>query len=160
MDDAVVIGVGNTDRGDDGVGAEVLAHLEGYVPPGVRLAYTSGSDPATVMDLWSEARRAILVDAMVSGTEAGAVERFDATDAPLPHNVRLVSTHALGAGLAVEMARALGRLPQRLTVYGIEGCCYDAGAGLSPRVAAAVPVAVGMILEELSSAGFEPEGTR
>ncbi len=151
MGDAVVIGVGNTDRGDDAVGAEVVAHLEGYVPPGVRLVLTSGSDPATVMELWDGAVRAILVDAMVSGTEAGLVERFDATAAPLPHNVRLVSTHALGAGLAVEMARALGKLPERLTVYGIEGCCYDAGAELSPRVAAAVPVAVGMILEELAS---------
>ena len=160
MGDAVVIGVGNTDRGDDAVGAEVLAHLEGYVPPGVRLALTSGSDPATVMELWTGESRAILVDAMVSGTEAGTVERFDAAAEPLPHNVRLVSTHALGAGLAVEMARALGRLPEQLTVYGIEGCCYDAGAELSPRVAAAVPVAVGMILEELASVGSGADNTR
>ena len=152
MGDAVVIiGVGNPDRGDDAVGAEIVAHLEGFVPEGVRLVHTTGSDPATVMELWEDADRAILVDAMVSGTEAGSVERFDATHTRLPHNVRLVSTHALGAGLAVEMARVLERLPSHLSVYGIEGCCYDSGAELSPRVAAAVPVAVGMILEELAS---------
>ena len=96
-----MIGVGNPDRGDDAVGPEVVAHLEGRVPPGVRLATTSGSDPATVMELWRGASRAILVDAMVSGAPAGTVERFDAAAAPLPHNVRLVSTHALGAGLVV-----------------------------------------------------------
>jgi hydrogenase maturation protease len=152
VDEVVVIGVGNPERGDDAVGPEVVAHLEGFVPPGVRLATTSGSDPATVMGLWEGADRVILVDAMVSGAAAGTVERFDAAAGPLPHNVRLVSTHALGAGMAMEMARALGRLPERMSVYGIEGCCFDVGADLSPRVAGAVPVAAGMILEELAGA--------
>ena len=152
MDDVIVIGVGNPERGDDAVGAEVVAHLEGYLPPGVRLATTSGSDPATVMGLWQGVSRAILVDAMVSGAEAGTVQRFDATAEPLPHNVRLVSTHAMGAGMAVEMARALGRLPERLTVYGIEGSSYGHGTELTPRVAAAVRVAAGMILEEVADA--------
>ncbi len=155
MGDLVVIGVGNPERGDDAVGSEVVAHLEGYVPPGVRLTTTGGSDPATVMELWEGSSRAILVDAMVSGAEAGTVERFDATAGPLPHNVRLVSTHALGAGLAVEMARALDRLPPHLSVYGIEGSTYEHGAELSPRVAAAVRVAVGMILEELAGTTVE-----
>jgi hydrogenase maturation protease len=153
--DVVVIGVGNPERGDDGVGSQVVAHLAGYVPPGVRLATTGGSDPATVMELWEGSRRAILVDAMVSGAEAGSVERFDATSEPLPHNVRLVSTHAMGAGLAVEMARALGKLPPHLTVYGIEGSSYGHGTELSPRVAGAVRIAAGMILEELAAATVE-----
>ena len=121
MDEVVVIGVGNPDRGDDAAGPQVVAHLAGSVTGGVQLAATSGADPATMMELWEGAERAILVDAMTSGNRPGSVERFDVTTRPLPATVSLVSTHAVGAPLAIEMARVLGRLPSRLSVYGIEG---------------------------------------
>ena len=38
------------------------------------------------------------------------------------------STHAFGVGDAVELARALGRLPRRVVVYGVEGADFAAGA--------------------------------
>ena len=41
------------------------------------------------------------------------------------------STHALGLADAVELARSLGRLPQRVVVYGIEGAAFEFGNGLS-----------------------------
>lgn len=148
MADIVVVGVGNRDRGDDAAGPEVVARLEETVPPGVRLATTVGSDPASLMDLWEGARLAVVVDAVVSGAEAGTVLRVEAAT-PLPANIRLVSTHALGAGTAIELARAVGRIPERLVVIGIEGSSYRVGTGLSPRVAEAVPVAAGMVLEEV-----------
>jgi hydrogenase maturation protease len=57
------------------------------------------------------------------------------------------STHALGVAEAIELARALGRLPARLEVYAIEGARFTAGAGLSP----AVEQAVGKLAASLSS---------
>ena len=48
------------------------------------------------------------------------------------------STHAFGVADAVELARALDRLPERLDVYAIEGASFAAGAPLSPAVAAAI----------------------
>jgi hydrogenase maturation protease len=149
---AVVIGVGNPDRGDDGVGPEVLAHLAGRVPGRVRLVHLAGADPAAIMDAWSGWERAVLVDAMVSGAAPGTVSRFDAAVGPLPAEVRLASTHVLGAEAAVEMARALGRLPARLVVYGVEGAAFGAGSGLTPAVAAAVAAATERILEEVRGA--------
>jgi hydrogenase maturation protease len=148
--DVVVVGVGNPDRGDDAVGPGVVAHLEGVVPSGVRLLHTAGSDPGTILDAWRDADAAILVDAMVSGGSPGTVERFDAADAPLPSSVRLASTHALGAQTAVEMGRALGVLPRRLTVFGVEAVAFEHGASMTPEVAAAIDVAGGMILEEIA----------
>jgi hypothetical protein len=38
------------------------------------------------------------------------------------------------------MARILGRLPERIAVYGIEGCDFSYGEGLSAEVAAAADV--------------------
>ena len=48
------------------------------------------------------------------------------------------STHAFGVADAVELARALGRLPGRLDVYAIEGASFTAGDSLSPEVERAV----------------------
>ena len=151
-DGAVVIGVGNSDRGDDGVGAEVLARLEGRVPAGVRLVRLSGADPTLLIDAWAWAERAFVVDAMVSGAAAGTLRRFDAAAGPLPAEVQFFSTHVLGAGAAVEMARVLGRLPEVLTVYAVEGATFTLGAGLSPAAAAGAAEAAARILEEVCSA--------
>jgi hydrogenase maturation protease len=59
------------------------------------------------------------------------------------------STHAFGVGEAIELARALGRLPRRVLVYGVEGREFAAGEGLSPAVAAAVEPLVAELLEEV-----------
>ena len=146
----VVIGVGNTDRGDDGVGHQVVSHLEGGVAPGVRLVTATGADPATLIEAWRDADTVILIDAMVSDARPGTVERFDVAAGPLPESVHLVSTHALGATAAIEMARALGRLPSRFAVYGVEGSDFGFGDGLGPAAAAAATIATEMILEELA----------
>ena len=151
-EDAVVIGVGNPDRGDDGVGVEVLARLEGAVPAGVRLVRLSGADPSQIMEAWNGAARVFVVDAIVSGAPAGTVRRFDAAAGPLPAEVHLASTHVLGAGAAVELARVLGRLPASLTVYGVEGASFTVGTGLTPAVAAGAAQAAARIAEAVRSA--------
>ena len=147
----VVIGVGNRDRGDDAAGRRVAAALRGSVPEGVVVLESDG-DPATIMDAWMGADRAVLVDAMVSGATPGTVRRFDATETPLPVTVHLASTHGMGAAEAVELARSLDRLPERLLIYGIEGSSFHPGESLSQPVADAVDVAVGMVLAEVSGA--------
>jgi hydrogenase maturation protease len=48
------------------------------------------------------------------------------------------STHALGLGDAVELARVLDRLPSTLTIIGIEGADFTTGEGMSPEVEKAV----------------------
>jgi hydrogenase maturation protease len=48
-----------------------------------------------------------------------------------------------------ELARALGRLPAHLLVYGIEGGRFDAGDELSPPVVAAVEQVRLELLERL-----------
>jgi len=130
----------------------VLALLEGRLPGGVRLVRLSGADPAQIMESWVGAAEVFLVDAMVSGAPVGTVRRFDAVAASLPAEVSLASTHALGAGSAIELARVLGRLPGSLTVYAIEGTTFTVGAGMSPAVAAGAAEVAARILEEVHRA--------
>ncbi|MFE7172896.1 hydrogenase maturation protease [Streptomyces sp. NPDC057616] len=137
-----VIGVGNEFRRDDGVGWAVLARLRERaarrpLPPGTVPAVCDG-DPGRLIGLWEDADLAVVVDAAHAhpGTP-GRVHRLE-LDAGHLAQPPTTSSHGLGLGEAVELARALGRLPRHLVVYAVEGADSSLGTGLSPAVAAAV----------------------
>lgn len=134
-----MICVGNAFRGDDGAGLEVAKLLRGALPDGVELLEREG-EPTGLIDAFEGAEALWLVDAVSSGgAPGGTVHRLDAGEQELPAGLFRASTHAFGVAEAVELARALGRLPPRTIVYGIEGARFDAGEELSPETAAAVP---------------------
>ncbi len=124
-----VIGLGNEWRGDDGVGIEVARRLRGTALDGepIGLVQALNGDPDVV-----------LVDAVSSGAPPGTVHVFEVGSEPLPAKLfGASSTHALGLAEAVELARALGQLPARVRVYGIEGAAFAFGKGLTREVEAA-----------------------
>jgi hydrogenase maturation protease len=146
----LIIGAGNADRRDDGAGLVAAKRLQ-RLPPGVRVVMHDG-DFASLFDQWDGAGVVIMIDATMSGAAAGTVRRYDAHHGPLPTVFSRVSTHALGIGDAIELARVLGRLPARLVVFGIEGHDFTAGEGLSPAVAAAVDEVVALVSTAARSA--------
>lgn len=128
-----VIGVGNRFRSDDGAGPRVAELLK---DSGLDVLELPG-EGAELIEAWSGAERVIVVDAARSGAAPGTLHRFEAADTPLPVGFFHYSTHQFGVAEAIETARALGRLPARLTVYGIEGKCFAFGEALVPEVEAA-----------------------
>jgi hydrogenase maturation protease len=106
-------------------------------------------EPSRLLDAWGGADLALVVDACRSGESPGTVHRFDASTEPLPARVFRSSTHAFGVGDAVELARALDRLPRRLVVYGVEGSRFTAGSPLSPEVEAGVEHVADEVVREL-----------
>jgi hydrogenase maturation protease len=148
---AAVIALGNPLRADDGAGPAVLDALAGRVPDGVRLA-RSGGDPAELLEAFDGLERVVLVDAVRTGAPAGTLHRFDAAAGPLPARTAGASTHALGLAEALELARALGRLPASTLVVGIEAAGDETGRALSARVAASVEPAAALVLDALAPA--------
>jgi hydrogenase maturation protease len=145
-----VIGVGNAIGGDDAAGLEAVRRLRPHVPADVELVEREG-EPSGLLDAWEGAEEAIVVDAVRSGAPPGTVHRLDARRRPLPSRLlRSASTHALGVAEAVELGRALDRLPPRLLVYGIEGRAFEAGAGLAPAVERAVERVVEEVRADLA----------
>jgi hydrogenase maturation protease len=144
----LVLGVGNPLRRDDGAGAEVARLLGTRVPPGVEVRASEGG-AASLLDAWAGRQRVVLVDAVSSGAPAGRIERFDAAAGPLPAAYSDLSSHGLGVAQAIELARALRRLPNDLVVYGITGADFEHGQGLTPAVAAAVEQVAERVLGEL-----------
>jgi hydrogenase maturation protease len=131
---ALVVGVGNDWRSDDGAGLEVARRLRAA---GLR-AVEHGGDPTALLDAWDGETEVILVDAVRSGAQPGTVHRLNARARPLPARMFGASTHHLSVAEAVELGRCLGRLPARLDVYGIAGVRFEAGRGLTAEVRHAV----------------------
>ena len=150
MSRAVVIGVGNPYRGDDAVGLAVAERLRDRVPPDVEVVECE-QEPSRLLDAWEGADVALVVDASSSGAAPGTVHRFDAAAGGVPARVFRSSTHAFGVGEAVELGRALGRLPARVVVYGVDGAAFVAGEGLSAPVEAAVREVVDAVLADLEA---------
>ncbi len=126
----LVIGVGNRLRGDDGAGPAVARALDGRECSG---------ELFELLDAWEGAAAVVLVDAVRSGAPPGTLHRFDASETPLPVGFTAApSTHALGLGEAIELARAIGRLPGRVVVHGVEGERFELGEGLSAATASAL----------------------
>jgi hydrogenase maturation protease len=134
----LVAGLGQRDRGDDAIGPEVAAEVASRGLPGVTVIQQS--DPLALLDVWDGAGLAdlvIVIDAIRSGEPPGTLQVVDAAGGPLPARTG-ASTHAFGLAAAVELARALGRLPARLVIVGVEAGHFRPGEPLSPAVRAAV----------------------
>jgi hydrogenase maturation protease len=144
-----VIGLGNRWRRDDAAGLAVARQLRPVAPAGVEVLEREG-EPASLINAWDGAAAVWLVDALEPGASPGAVRRFDAAAAPLPVARFATSTHILGLADALELARALGRLPAYAVVYGIEAASSEAGGGLSPPVAEAVSTVVEALRHDIA----------
>ena len=146
----MVIGIGNPDCADDGVGLSVASRLTGRLPSGITLVTRSGDILGLVPD-WAGCHRLVCVDAAAPMGQPGRVHRFDATDRNLPAGASLTSSHAFGLAEAIAIARELHLLPAAVTVYAIEGSRFDTGEQMTPEVAAAVDQVAELVIEEVSA---------
>jgi hydrogenase maturation protease len=131
----VIIGVGNEYRHDDGVGPFILQELRGLDCPGVSLADSDG-EPTGLIELWDGADLAIVVDGVSAHGVPGRVYRLGLHH-PSAVSSSAASSHGMPLGEAVQLARALGRLPERMLFYGVQVADVTPGIGLTPSVAAA-----------------------
>ncbi len=141
----LVIGLGSPDRGDDAVGAAVARAVAARLPD---VTVVDHEDPTALLELWAGHTPVVVVDAVCSDAPAGSLHVLETGQARPPLGAPSwarsgrAGTHAVGLAEMVELGRALGRLPERLVVVGVEGACFDHGAPLSQAVATAVPDAV------------------
>ena len=158
---AVVIGIGNEFRRDDGAGPAVVDRLRGEAPAGVRLVVSDG-EPAGLLEAWTDADLAVVVDA-VSGGSAPPGQLYRVTvhggdGRELDDLSDGASTHNLGLGTAIGLSRALARMPGALIVHAVEGADFGYGQGLSAAVDRVLAELVTAVLADLRLP--PPPGTR
>ena len=147
---ALVVGIGNPSRGDDGIGPLVAARVAELGLPGVEVvAY---DEPLALVEHLAGHDDVVVVDAaMTRDGRPGAVHVVRVGSAPLPRDAVALGSHGIGVAEAVELARALGRLPQRLTLVGVEVQVLDVGAPVSEQVLAGLDDAVRAVVAALTA---------
>jgi hydrogenase maturation protease len=148
---AVVIGLGNVYRSDDAAGLLVARRVRKSVASGVRVIEREG-EPVGLLDDWDGLPLAVVVDALrnVEAPSPGRIHRFQPLLEPVPASFRHRGSHTIGLADAIELGRAMGRLPRRLVVYAIEGSDFASGDRCSPEVLAAVDGTAERVLQELA----------
>lgn len=139
----MIIACGNPDRADDAAGILVANRLREL---SIDVDVCRGGPPELI-EVWSAHDDVIVVDCVVTGAPAGTVQLWDASR---PVKFRSSgSTHGFGLGEAIELARAVGRLPARLRIYGIEGRNFGIGGATSMEVQRGVAEVVEKIVAEV-----------
>jgi hydrogenase maturation protease len=134
----LIVGLGNPSRRDDGFGPRLVHALEEgtALPSDVRT--TALVDPLDLLEQWRACDAVVIVDAVSSGAPPGTLHHilWDEPGVVCPRAV--VSSHGMGAPEVAALARALGELPPRLELIGVEGADFGDGEGLTPPVEAAL----------------------
>lgn len=140
-----VIALGRRLAGDDGVGPAILDALGGQAHPALELR--EAGDPAHLISLLCDGVAAVVVDAVVGEAGQPAGQLVELAPEQLAPD-RAVALHGLTAAAAIELARALAPAPACLRLVGVVVAPPAPGVrGLSPEVAAAVPVAAARVLQ-------------
>jgi hydrogenase maturation protease len=114
--DVVVAGFGSP-HGDDQAGWQVVALLRRRSDFPARLVEIS--EGTQLIDELKGCQQLIVVDACLGGQPIGTISRLEWPD-PRIRTYQNHSTHGVGLCNALELAERLGRMPQKVQVFGIE----------------------------------------
>ena len=152
----LVLGLGNSLRGDDGVGPRIVEELTRRgLPEGVTAldGGTGGLDLLQVLEGW---KQVVVVDAADVGQEPGQFVRFTPDQARLAQAADRFSLHHAGLSEVLALADALGWALPEIVIFGVQPAEVGWGEGLSPAVETALPALADAVIEEI--AGICPKG--
>jgi len=145
---ALILGLGNPLRGDDGLGPAVIAWLQEHGLPADVVAVDGGTAGLELVLTLMGYQRALIVDAADIGRAPGEWRRFTPDLQPafeqavgrLEEKGPLLSLHTAGLAEALALGAALGVLPEEVVIFGVQPARLDWSPGLSAEVQAAVPL--------------------
>ena len=144
----LVVGVGNTLLGDEGVGVHVIRHLESRaLPAGVELL-DGGTGGFLLLGPMQEAGRVVLIDATLDDQPTGTITKLRpkfSSDYP-----RTLTAHDIGLKDVLDAFYLTGSDPPDVTLFAVtipepSGLTVD----LSEEIDAVVPEIARQVLEEV-----------
>ena len=144
---SLVIGIGNRSRGDDAVGPEVASRVAQLGLTEVAVVVLD--EPIALVEQLGTHDDVVVVDAIDPRGHPGRVHVRHLGSAPLRREPPALGSHGLGVAHAVELARALGLLPKRLTLVGVEARTFRLGDPLSAQVRGSLDDAAAAVVTAL-----------
>jgi len=152
----VVIGVGQTLRGDDAVGVVAVQSWQAQYPQTanhpevqVEISELPGLD---LLELLSGAEKALIVDAVQSGKSPGEIHIMDELGISA-FDPGTGSAHGWGVAETIQLGHKLGRadLPRNIKIMGIAAQQFEIGSLLSPGVTENLPNIIDEIENQVRS---------
>jgi hydrogenase maturation protease len=150
----VIIGVGSP-HGNDAIGWRVVEGLQMAMDE--RVAIRAVMEPTQLLDHLDGCTNLWIVDACRCGQSQGEITRW-----AWPEDTREIardasSTHTMSLPAVLELAAALGKLPERIVIFAVEiGSHALVGEEMCDEVAAAAMELVERVREEVSAAQNSP----
>jgi hydrogenase maturation protease len=148
-----VVGLGNPLMADDGLGLAALERLQRdwELPEGVSLT-DGGTWGMMLLPLIEEADDLLLLDAVRAGRPPGTLTELERGELPR-YFAHKISPHQIDLREVLALAELRGRLPERLTVIGVEPERVEMSSMLSPVVDARVGEVVQAAVDRLAEWG-------
>lgn len=117
-----IFGIGSP-FGDDRLGWDIIQNLQHHkkiMPLLTNLLYLEACDRPglRLVNLMTGAKVVILIDAVKSGLTVGTIHQL--YNEEIEQIYPAMSTHSIGIGYALRLARELNSLPKQIIFYGIE----------------------------------------
>lgn len=154
----IVLGMGNLLLRDEGIGVHVANAMQDVsVPDDVSLEVIDGGTlPDAVLSL-DTADKLIVVDAVQTGGETGAIYRFRPEDIDLDE-VTITSLHQISLLENLWLMERFGDGPKDVVIIGVEPEDISLGLELSGKLQQRIPQIVKIVIEEINSTNpGEPE---
>jgi hydrogenase maturation protease len=142
----LIVGIGSP-HGDDAAGWRVVEELN-QRRINSEVALRKARSPLDVLDALEGVQTMIIVDAAAPAGHPGRVTRIVCPVAPDIQTRTTASTHGIGVAEAMQLAKALGRLPKNFQVLAIEAERTGAGDGMSAAVSESVAELVNELTEQ------------
>lgn len=144
----LILGIGNTLMGDEGIGVHVVNSLEKTALPESVEILDGGTGSFLLLEPMQTAEKVILIDATIDGEKAGTVRRLRprfSKDYP-----KTLTAHDIGLKDLLDAYYLLGKTPN-VTLFAVSVTeLNDLSTELSPELQEAIPKVRRMVLDEVS----------
>jgi hydrogenase maturation protease len=150
----LVLGIGNDILGDDAVGIHIARELARQVSPAQADVRETGATGLNLIEMITGYDRLIVADAILTNlkTGAGKIHRLELKD--LNETDGSITPHEAGLRNTIELGKQLfpGLMPETVVIFGVQiQDVSEISIEMSPKVKAAMPKVVKMILAELEN---------
>jgi len=142
-----VIGIGNTLRGDDGIGPDIIQRLKNKTLPVPLTLADVGSDAFSLLEYLIGKEPLLIIDCAKMGKEPGTVCKFTLNEGTIHTLDEAVSLHGMSFGEMYRLAQSLGPVCE-CTLIGVEPEQIEFGESLSAVVKKQIPVIMNLVIEE------------
>jgi hydrogenase maturation protease len=145
----LVLGVGNTLMGDEGVGVHVIERLlAGYKIPEEVHVLDGGVLGMGLLYYLEGIENLLLVDAVETRKDPGTIIRLEDDEVPAFLSMK-ISPHQVGVPDMLAASKFIDLYPKRIVLWGIQPQILDMGLDMSPLIESKVDILVTNVLEQL-----------